>query len=82
MTKKTKRKMNAYMKARIELSCVIRKKEDLPGGKKGMKKLAKIIKEVMKKAGVVNYKESGSRIGIAIRRTKAMQKALKYYKSN
>ena len=68
--------MNAYMEARVELSGLIRKKEGIPGGKEGMKKLAKIINEVMEKAGVANYKESG------MPAAEAMQKALKYYKSN
>ena len=74
--KKPKRKMNAYMQARVELSGLIRKKEGVPGGKEGMKKLAKLINEVMDKAGVGNYKESG------MKAAEAMQKALKYYKSN
>ena len=40
------------MQARVELSALIRKKEGIPGGKEGMKKLAKIINDVMEKAGV------------------------------
>ena len=74
--KKPKRKMNAYMQARVELSGLIRKKEGIPGGKDGMKKLAEIINKVMEKAGVANYKETG------MPAAEAMQKALKYYKTN
>ena len=68
--------MNPYMQARVELSALIRKKEEIPGGKDGFKKINEVINKVMEDAGVANYKEYG------MPAADAMKEALNYYKSN
>ena len=69
--------MNDYMKARVELSRIIREKEGIKGGKEGMKKIAQIITKALADAGVADYKTDEN-----MSAAQAMQKALKKYKKD